>query len=341
MLRSFLAATVLVAGAAAAASAQDVTLRIEHFLPAPAPVPKNFIAPWAEKVTKESDGRIAFQIYPSMQLGGKPPSLYDSVRDGAIDIGWTLPGYTPGRFPRTEVFEMPFMPTTGEATSKAAWDYYEANLQDEFKDVHVLAVHVHGPGLLHVKGDGVTRLEDLKGLKMRGPTRMINEMLKSLGATPVGMPVPEVPSALSKGVIDGTVIPWEVTKPFKIAELVNTHTTFAGDRGLYTAFFVYIMNKARYDGLPADLKAVLDANAGRDTAAWVGRVMDDGDQPGLAAAKEAGNRIVTLDAAETARWKAAAEPVIGQWIAEMTDKGIDGAALVDEAQALVAKYAPN
>jgi TRAP-type C4-dicarboxylate transport system substrate-binding protein len=341
MLRKLIVATALAAAVTTTASAAEVTLKIEHFLPAPAPVPKNFITPWAQKVEKESNGRIKFEIYPSMQLGGKPPSLFDQIRDGVIDIGWTLPGYTPGRFPRTEVFEMPFMPTTGEATSKAAWDYFDANLREEFKDVHIITVHVHGPGLMHVKGNGVNRLEDLNGLKMRGPTRMINNMLKALGATPVGMPVPAVPSALSKGVIDGTVIPWEVTKPFKIAELVNTHTTFAGDRGFYTAFFIFAMNKNSYEKLPADLKKVIDDNSGRDAAAWVGRVMDEGDQPGLAAAQKAGNRIVTLDEAETARWKEAAKPVIGEWIAEMKSKGIDGAGLYQQAKSLVAKYAPK
>ncbi len=341
MLKRLTLAAVMAAGMATTGAAQEVTLKIHHFLPPQAPVPKNFIAPWAEKVERESGGRIEVQIYPTMQLGGKPPALYDQARDGVVDIVWTLPGYTPGRFPRAEVFEMPFMPTTGEATSKAAWDYYQDNLREEFEDVHVIAVHVHGPGLLHVKGDGVRRLEDLKGLKLRGPTRMINEMLKTLGATPVGMPVPAVPSALSKGVIDGTVIPWEVTKPLKVAELVDTHTAFSGERGFYTAFFVFAMNKASYQKLPADLKQVIDANSGRDVAAWVGRVMDQGDAAGVAAAEQAGNPVIVLDEAETARWRQAAEPVIARWIAEMKDKGIDGAGLYRQATALVAKHAPR
>src|SRR5690606_25998166 len=140
-------------------------------------------------------------------------------------------------------------------------------------------------------------------------------------------------------VIDGTVIPWEVTLPLKVAELVNTHTGFSGDRSLYTTLFVYAMNRQAYDALPADLKAVIDANSGRETSAWIGRVMDAGDAPGLAKAQAQGNTIITLDEAETARWKAAAQPVIDGWIAEMKAKGIDGAALFADAQALVAKYA--
>lgn len=326
-------------GLTAGAAAQEVTLRVHHFLPPQAPVPKNFITPWAEKVMAESDGRIAVEVYPAMQLGGKPPALFDQARDGVVDIVWTLPGYTPGRFRRSEVFEMPFMPASGEVTSQAAWDYYDRHLRDEFGDVHIIAVHVHSPGLLHVKGDGVHRLEDLQGLKLRGPTRMINALLESLGATPVGMPVPAVPESLSKGVIDGTVIPWEVTAPLKIAELVDTHTSFSGDRGLYTSFFVFAMNKDSYEALPDDLKAVIDANSGRETAAWIGRVMDEGDAPGLKAAEDAGNEIIVLDEAETARWRDASASVVEGWVAEMNDEGVDGAALYEEAKDLVAKYA--
>lgn len=333
------AATALACAGISPALAQDVTLRVHHFLPAPAPVPKNFITPWAEKVMAESNGRIKVEVFPAMQLGGTPPSLYDQARDGVVDIVWTLPGYTPGRFPGTEAFELPFMAGKAEPTSQAFWDFYEKYLTDEFKDVHPIAVHVHGPGLLHVKGEGVTKLEDMNGLKLRGPTRQTNALLGALGATPVGMPVPAMPEALSKGVIDGTVVPWEVTTPLKVAELVNSHTDFEGSRGLYTATFIFAMNKAKYDSLPADLKAIIDANSGREVSKWVGRVMDEGDLPGIAAAEKAGNTIRKLPPEEVDRWKAAAEPVVAAWVEEVSGKGYDGAAMVEDARALITQYA--
>ncbi|MCC6948512.1 MAG: TRAP transporter substrate-binding protein [Bradyrhizobiaceae bacterium] len=334
----------LVAGAALMygapqAAAQEVTLRVHQFLPAAAPVPKNFIAEWGKKIEAESKGRIKVESYPSMQLGGSPPQLYDQVKDGVVDVIWTLPGYTPGRFPKAEAFELPFIASNGEQTSPAAWEFYQKHLQDDFKDVKILAIHTHGPGLIHAKGNGVRKLEDLKGLKVRAPTRIVNELLKTLGATPVGMPVPAMPEALSKGVIDGAVVPWEVTTPLKVAELVNTHTTFAGNRSLYVSFFIYAMNKAKYDGLPPDLKKVIDNNSGPETSKWVGRVMDEGDVPGFEAAKKRGNAIVTLDAKEVARWKAASQPVVDAWIKEMDGKGLKGKQLVDDARALIAKYA--
>ncbi len=339
MLNRWLVAFLVTATLGGPAVAQDVTLKLHQMLPLQAQIPANFIVPWIEKVEQESGGRIQIDHFPAMQLGGKPPALFDQARDGVVDIIWTVAGYTPGRFPKLEVFELPFMPASAEATSKAAWEFYEKHLTDELKDVHVLAVHVHGPGLLHVKGDGVRSLEDMAGKKLRAPTRMINKLIDTLGASPIGMPVPAVPEALSRGLIDGAVIPWEITRPLHITDLVETHTDFSSDRGLYTAFFLFVMNKASYERLPDDLKRVIDANSGMDTSAWAGRVMGEGDAPAKQIAVEKGNNLVTLDEAETERWKQASRSVIDGWIAEMSDQGVDGAAFYREAQALIAKHA--
>jgi len=325
--------------ASSAASAQQVTLRLHQFLPAQAPIPKDFLAPWAKKVETESKGRIKIELYPSLQLGGTPAQLYDQVKDGVIDLTWVPPGYTPGRFPKSETFELPFIASNGEKNSPAGWEFYEKHLKDEFKDVKIISVNTHGPGVIHAKGNGVRKLEDMKGLKLRGPSRIVNKLLETLGATPVGMPVTAMADALSKGVIDGTVVPWEVTAPLRISELVNTHTGFSGSRSLYVTYFIFAMNKAKYESLPADLKKVIDDNSGPETSRWAGKAMDDGDAPGLEAAKRRGNTILALDAAEMARWRKAAEPVIGGWVAEMKSKNIDAQALISDARAAIAKYA--
>ncbi len=332
---AFAAVAALALSQGPASAEDEVTLRIHQFLPAQAPIPANFIQPWAERVTEESDGRIQFELYPAMQLGGAPPGLYDQAREGVVDVIWTVLGYTPGRFPKMEVFDLPFIGTTGEVTSLAAWDYYEAHAQDEFADVQVIAVHTHGPGLIHARGEGVRSLDDMEGKNVRGPSRMITRLIEELGATAVGMPVPEVPESLSRGVIDAAVIPWEVTLPLRIAELVDTHTGFSGERGLYVTPFVFAMNQDAYDGLPDDLKAVIDANSGSETSAWAGRVMDEGDIPGREAAEAEGNDIVTLDEAETERWREASQAVIDEWIANMDAEGHDGEELYESARELV------
>lgn len=332
-----IASALLLAGAMQATFAADVTLRFHQMLPSQAAIPSKAIAPWAEKVEKESGGRIKVQQFPSMQLGGKPPELFDQAKDGVVDVIWTVLGYTPGRFPKSEVFELPFSSGSAESSSRAFQAYVEKNAMDEFKDVKLIAVHTHGPGLFH-SVNPINKLEDLKGMKVRGGSRVINIMLEQLGATPVGMPVPAVGEALSKGVISATTIPWEVVPALKVQQIVKNHTGFSGDKGLYTQTFAVAMNKASYDKLPADLKKVIDANSGIEAAAKFGRVMDEADKVGLSLAQKAGNSVITLDAAETARWQRAASGVRAAWYKEVGDRGIDGPKLAAEAEALITKY---
>ena len=333
---ALLAAGLLVA-APTKSMAQEVTLKLHHFLPAQANVPKLVLDVWADKVEKDSNNRIKIQRFPSMQLGGRPPELYQQAVDGIADIVWTLPGNTPGRFPRPEVFELPFMMTNAEAVSRAYWEMHEKQMKDaDFRETKVLAVWVHGPGLFHSKRP-VEKLDDLKGLKVRGPTRIITSLLGQLGATPVGMPIPQVPESLSKGVIDATVIPWEVTPALKVSELVANHTEFE-NASLYTTTFVLAMNKGAYDKMPADLKKVIDDNSGMELSAFAGRTQAGADPAAREIAVKRGNKMIVVPSAEVETWKKAAEPVVEGWVKEMDGKGISGKALLDEARALIAKY---
>ena len=319
------------------AVAQEVTLRMHQFLPPQATVPAQVLIPWAEAVGEASGGRIKVEVYSAMALGGTPPQLMDQVADGVVDIAWTLPGYTPGRFPRVEVFELPFMMTNAEDTSRAYWSMYESDMADtDFAGFHMLGAWVHGPGVIHVNGDAIESIDDMDGLKLRGPTRVINGLLGELGATPIGMPVPALPENLAKGVIDGTVIPWEVTKALKIAELTDSHTEFAGEHAFYTAAFVLIMNQDAYDAMPADLQEVLDGLSGAEFSANAGKIMQDADAAGRAVASDRGNSIVIIEGDALSAWQAAAQPVIDRWIVEMDEQGIDGADLLSRARALIA-----
>ncbi len=328
-----LASGVLASGAFAA----EVTLRLHQFLPAQANVPKNILDVWADKVEADSEGRIEIQRFPAMQLGGSPPQLFDQVVDGVADITWTVTGYSPGRFPRAEVFELPFTMTNAEAVSRAYWELAEESmLEDDFKQVKVLGLWVHGPGLIHSK-EPITSVSDLNGVKLRAPTRVTNKMFSNFGATPVGMPVPAVPEALSKGVIDATVIPWEVTGALKVNEMVGNHTTF-GDETLYTTTFVFAMNQDRYNALPDDLKAVIDANSGLEFSGFAGKQMQMDDAGPHKQAMDRGNNIITLDEAQVAEWKAAAAATTEAWVAEMDEKGMDGTALKARAAELIAKH---
>lgn len=329
----------LAASFAGPASAQEVTLKVHHFLPPPSTAHAKFMVPWCDKIAKESAGKLKCQLYPAMQLGGTPPQLFDQAKDGVADIVWTLPGYTAGRFPTVEAFELPFMMSNAEATSKALWEYVQQHARDEFKDVHPLAFHVHGPGFFHTREKQIKTLADLKGLKVRAPTRLTNRLIAAVGATPVGMPVPQVPEALNKGVIDGAVIPWEVVPAIKVHELVKFHSmTDPKSPAFYTSVFIYAMNKAKYASLPADAKKALDANSGIGLSAFIGKAFMDGDVPGRQAAEARGNTIHTIPASELAHWQKAAEAIQEDWIKEMNRRDKPGLKLVESARALIAKH---
>jgi TRAP-type C4-dicarboxylate transport system substrate-binding protein len=329
----------MLAGAciATTATAQEVTLRLHQFLPAQANVPAHILDVWADSVEADSEGRIKIDRFPSMQLGGAPPQLIDQAIDGVADIIWTVAGYTPGRFPQLEVFELPFISSDAEATSRAYWELAEERMMDtDFASFKPLGLWVHGPGVIH-SNRPITDVADLRGLKLRAPTRTTTTLFTELGATAVGMPVPAVPESLSRGVIDGAVIPWEVVPALKVQELVANHTEFPGE-ALYTTAFIMAMNSAAYAALPADLQAVIDANSGLEFSAFAGRTMQEYDAPGRALAQDAGNNIITLTDAQVAEWRAASQPTIDNWIAEADAAGIDGAGLYEAATALIDKH---
>ena len=329
-------AALALAGSTTIATAQEVTLRFQHFVSPKSANPTYFMEPWARKVEADSNGRIKVELYPFMQLGGKAPSQYDLIRDGAVDGGWVIPGYQPGRFPEAEAMELPFMTTkSAEEASKAAWIFTQKHLMDDFAGVHVIAAHMHGRGLVHKKGPAVASVEDFDGLKLRGPSRPATLLLDKIGATPVGMAVPQFPEALSRGVVDGGVITWEMSPSLKLDELTDSHTDVSGDQSLYNLYFIWAMNKSVYEGLPDDLKAVIDANSGFTASALAGRAHDTGDTIGRQAMVDAGNEIATLSEEVTEEIKALGAEVTQDWIAEMTEKGLDGTALVADAQAAV------
>ena len=338
----------LIQGAAAAAlgapmlsgfAQQAVTLKFHTFMAPQSNVWLTMHKVWMDKVEKESGGRIKFEAYPAMQLGGTPVQLYDQARDGVVDIVWTLPGNTAGRFPRVEAFELPFMMNNAEATSKAYWEYVQTVAPDEFKETQVLALHVHGPGMFHSANKLIRSPADLKGLKVRGPTRQVTKLLGSLGATPVGMPLPQIPDALSKGTVEAAVIPWEVVPSVKVHELTKFHTEFpASGPALYTTTFVMAMNKPRYDSLAPDLKGVIDANSGLATSAWLGRTQQGNDPIGRKAALDRGNTILTLSAAEAQEFIKLSSAIDDEWVADLGKRGMDGARLLDTAKALIAKH---
>lgn len=320
------------------AGAAEVTMRLHHFMAGVSPGHRVFLVPWAQKVEAESGGRIKIDVFPSMQLGGTPPQLFDQARDGVVDLVWTLPGYTANRFPTIEVFELPFVAAKRALTnSRAVQEFSAKHLAREFGEIHPICFWAHDGGLIH-SSRPVTKLEDMKNLKLRFPTRLAGEGLRALGASAIGMPVPQVPEAISQRVIDGAVVPWEIVPSIKLHEMVKHHTAFPGTPTFYTSTFVLAMNRARYQGLTPDLRAVIDKHSGQVATAIVAAMFDNTAPRVEELATKRGNTVHTLSNEEVQRWKAACAPVTEAWLKSVKDKGLNGENLLADATALIARH---
>ncbi len=319
------------------ALAAEVTLRVHHFLSAEAPMHTEVLIPWEKAVEEQSGGRIDVQLFPSMQLGGKPPQLFDQARDGIVDVSWTLLGYTPGRFPIAEVFELPFMSGTAAQTTAALQEFQAKYLGDEMAQVKPLLLHAPAGYKFHMRSGPIASLADLKGKKIRAPSRAMTDALNALGATAVGMPVPEVAQALTTGVIDGAQIPWEVVGSLRVEEITNAHTEIGVENGgMSTAVMALVMNRAKYDALPDDLKKVIDDNSGAALAALAGEAFDRVEAAERQKFLDAGAQINVIPAEQVGDWRAAVQPVIEAWVKAMDGRGLDGQAMLDDASAMLA-----
>ncbi len=321
-----------------AASAQEYVFKLHHFLGAKSPAQTEMLEPWARQVEENSGGQVKIEIYPSMTLGGRPPELINQVRDGVVDLIWTVNGYTPGLFPRTEVMELPTVfKNDPVAANLAMYDMYDEYLADDYKGVEPMFLHVHAGQAIHMAEKPVHSPADLKGMDMRIPTRTGAWIIEALGANPVAMPVPDLPQALSKGVVDGAFIPWEIIPALQIQDQTEYQIEGADKERFGTTTFQVSMNKARWDGLPEDIQKAFRDASGRDWVAEVGRIWREQDEKGIAVAVEAGNTHITLTEEQTAAFRDALRPVVQRWIDDVSANGIDGAALVEAARAHVAE----
>ena len=340
-IRAIAAAAITLAayaGLPASAQAQEaVVLKVHHFLPPPSTFHSKFLLPWCEKIEKEAAGKMKCQIYASMQLGGNPGQLYDQAKDGVADIVWTLFGYNPGRFTKAEVFELPFMMQDTVGTSKALWDYIEQYDKDEFKDVKPLAFHVNGDAVIHLMKRPINTQADFKGLKIRAATRSANKFIAALGATPVGMPVPQVPEALNKGVIDGVFLPYEVVPSLKVQEIAKFHSeTDPALPSVQTSGFMVVMSPAKYNSLSPELKKVIDNNSGQAMSAMIAQAFLDANNANKKVTLS--NKHNTIPKAEVEKWMKLAQPIDESWISEVNAKGGDGKKLLEAAKGLINKY---
>jgi len=337
-----LAATSVAAlvSSAVAATAAEFEFKLHHFLSATAPVQTDMLEPWAERIEAATDGRVNIEIFPSMTLGGRAPELISQARDGVVDLVWTTNGYTPGLFPRTEVFELPtIFKNDPAAVNLAIGEVFDDLLAEEFKGVEVMFLHAHAGQGIHMRDTPVRSPADVAGKKLRIPTRTGAWTVEALGASPAAMPVPELPSALQKGVVDGAFIPWEIIPALKIQDQTEYQIEGYEEARWGSTIFQVSMNKARWDSLPEDIQQAFRDASGLEWLAEVGQIWRDIDDRGIEVARQAGNKHIVLTEEETAAFDEALAPVVDRWIEEVSGKGIDGEALVKAAREAIKKNA--
>ncbi|MFC3887615.1 TRAP transporter substrate-binding protein [Salinispirillum marinum] len=292
VLKKVSAITLAASLTAGVASAQEVTLRLGHLWPAVSGNHLQLMQVWADKVEADSNGRIAVEVYPGGTLV-PPTEQYSAVSNRIMDITATVQGYSANRFPLTQIVELPGVSDSGKQGACILQSLYdEGHLDREYTDTKPLFMFTHGPGMFHVRGKDIRTPEDLRGMRIRRPTTVVGNILEQLGAQPVGMPAPESYTAMQRGVIDGVALPWEGTIAFRLAELVESHTSIGG---MYTLAFIVTMNQDVYDRLSPANKAVIDANSGMDWAITGGEVFDRLDEAGIADAQAKGRTIIEIE----------------------------------------------
>jgi TRAP-type transport system periplasmic protein len=332
-----LALSAAAAMACTPAGAQDkpIELKLSHWLPLGHVNHQHVLAPWAEMIEKRSQGKLKITIFPGSVLG-KPADHWDMAQNGIVDIAWGTHNYTAGRFPLTAGFDLPFMTKTAKGASRALWEYYVKHLQKEHARVKVLWLQAPPPFHLHMVNKAVLKPEEFVGLRIRVGGGPVSDLVKVLGGVPVALSVPEGYNALERGIVDGTILPHEALYAFKLAEVTKHHVEVR----MYTTSQFLVMNLAKYNSLPAELKKVLDELGGAWGAEFAGAAWDKGEQPGIDAANKAGNRIYKLTDEQLAPWKEKAKQVADDWIKATEAKGLPARQALEDLRALIRQYDP-
>jgi TRAP-type C4-dicarboxylate transport system substrate-binding protein len=291
-------------------------------------ITRKIIIPWIEEINKASGGEVKIKLFPAGALG-KAPESYDVAEKGIADMAYHLADYTPGRFPLTSVFSLPYMVPSGQKVSEAMWKTFEkeAKFREEYSKVKVLALFGHAGGHFHAVKKPIRSMEDFKGQKMRTANPSISKALTLWGAVPVAQPITETYQALQLGVIDGSVLPYEGLVVFKLNEVIKYSTI--GD--LYTMPMMIVMNKASWDGLPKNVQDLIDSTTGLKMSSEAGKAFDDAEVPFRDICLKKGIEEITLDPAEVTKMKEITMPLRNEWVKEMEEKGLPGKEILQTA----------
>ncbi len=299
--------------------AGPVKLTYSNFFP-PSHVQSKLAESWCQEVEKRTAGKVTVDYFPGGTLT-KAQQCYDGAVEGISDIGFSVLAYTRGRFPLISAVDLPLGYHSGVVATEVINRVYKKFQPKEFDDVKVMYLHAHGPGLIHTKGKAVRKLEDMHGMKFRGHGTSAL-VVKALGGTPVPKPMPETYEMLQKGVVEGALYPMESNKGWKLGE-VTDYMAAVFDSAYTTSFFV-VMNKDKWESLPADVQKTIEA-INEEWAVKHGEAWDTSDMLGMKYFLSQGGEIIGFDEKEQARWKKAVAPIISEYVAKAKQKGIGNA----------------
>jgi TRAP-type C4-dicarboxylate transport system substrate-binding protein len=299
--------------------AEVIKLKAANYLPVTHPM--SVLGGWfCDEIKKRTDGRVEIAYYPGGTLLS-PVKMYDGIVTGIADMGLSHIDYTRGRFPVTEVFDLPLGFTSGWVDTQVATDFHNKYKPKEWDEVHVLYLSTSGPLILETVNKPVKTLEDIKGLKVRA-VGVMSDVIKALGAVPIPLEMPDVYDSLRRAVIDGVTVDLSTLKYWKFAEVIKYVTA---DWQLGTGYtFYWVMNKRKWDGLPPDIQKIFTEVAS-ETREKQGALWNQMDIEGREAFKNVGGQIISLTDAEAAKWIKAVEPVIAAYKNSMAPKGYNAA----------------
>ena len=329
LARAFIAlilGAATLAGVAMPSRAQE--LRLSTFVSPVHVIYREILIPWAQEVAKATNGEVKVTLYPSLQLGGKPPELFRQAQDGVVDIVFTLPGYTSPAFPRTQMIELPGLKPDGLAATNMMWDLLDPYLLPEYEGTKVIALWGAEDAGLMTRSKPIRSLDDLKGLRMRTPSAEQAKQLEVIGAVPIAMPITEVYQSLERGVIDGAMMSFSTIPDFRLGEVAKTYT-IPGPLFGRSAFLV-VMNKKKYDSLSPTARAAIDKLSGRQLSIKATEVYLKRTAQGVDSVRGKAE-VIQLSADEQKRISNVLRPIIADWIKESEAKGIPAREMLKRA----------
>lgn len=335
IITSITAALMASAAMTAPTKAQEMTLKLSHFFPTSIFLHTEFIAKWAENLKECTGGKVDVEVHGAGSALGDPNRQFDQARAGVVDVAFGHTGFPRGRFPRSSIIEFPFLTGSANANSFALWSIAEEHLKPEYPDVHILAMMSHNPGLIHANAP-VEKLEDIKGMRLRTPNATTSAVLEHFGAEAIGMGPGDIYENLQKGTIDGIAMEWTGIGAYKLTEVLKYHFELP----LFTVGFYFVMNQAKYDSLPEDVRACVDEVSGDNLVATFGPMWDASGVAGYEAEKASPDDVILQATPEQIEgWKEELKPVTEALMQSLRDNGVANPEEIRDAlEAEIAKY---